>query len=307
MKLLNKIVFALSSAAILALTSCTPVSGGGGGYAAEANDNLPPAGITVFSENWDVEWDNGKELDKNLFASATNDSKLIFEFSIPENADYSQLKIQDVWSGDTVTVLYQGNLEKAVLDGQPVANAFKPTASSGYFTYQPTASEWTKIKANGIKAMGHGIKITKISLTGSSSNGTSSSSNGTGDGTPVTIWTGTAELNWSLGNDNGAHITADKFTAQTKGVRLTYSSTTGGAIQFMEGKSWSKILPSDISGSASLAPAPNDDKNTYVWENQTDVTFSATFASEDIQNIIAGGLKFYGDGPTITKVELLTN
>ncbi len=300
MKLFNKIVFSLSAAAILALTSCTPVSGGGGGFGLGADDNLTPAGITVFEENWDVEWDNGRELDKALFASATDSSKIIFDFSIPAGADYSQLKIQDVWEGN-VTVLYQGTLEKAILDGTPVANAFRPTSDSGYFSYQPTASEWTKIKANGIKAMGHGIKITKISLTGSSS------SNGTGGGTPVTIWTGSATLAWSLGDDNGAHITADKFTAQTKGVRLTYSSTTGGAIQFMEGSTWSKILPSDISGSASLAPAPNTDKNTYVWENQTNATFTATFTAADIQNIIAGGLKFYGDGPTITKVELLTN
>lgn len=82
-------------------------------------------------------------------------------------------------------------------------------------------------------------------------------------------------------------------------------------MKFLQGDSWADITLSSVEGSGSLADssAGNDaGKAVYLWANQTTgatVSIYWVAGSEDATKVLAKGIKVYGDGATLTKIEVI--
>lgn len=121
------------------------------------------------------------------------------------------------------------------------------------------------------------------------------------------IWTGTAELDWDKGDDSGACINKDKFEGKSfVGLKFTISSFVQDAttIKIMAQDDWSDITPFESAeGDCMIANSGDvENKALWVWGDSATVKFS----DSNIERIKNNGIKFYGSGVTITKVELVT-
>ena len=141
----------------------------------------------------------------------------------------------------------------------------------------------------------------------SSQRGNSSSiSTDTGGGitTDMTIWSGEAELDWNKGDNNGDCISKDKFAEKTfTGLKFTISKFVkdNATIKILQQEVWKDISFKSADGDGKLADSGEDSgKALWVWGNSVTVTFS----EETVKAIKENGIKFYGTGVTITKVEL---
>ncbi len=123
----------------------------------------------------------------------------------------------------------------------------------------------------------------------------------------TTIWTGEAELDWAKGDASGDVINKDKFAGKTfVGLKFTISSFVQDAttIRIMAQDDWSDITPFESAeGDCMIANSGDaEGKALWVWGTSATVKFSAS----NIERITNNGIKFYGTGVTITKVELVT-
>lgn len=121
--------------------------------------------------------------------------------------------------------------------------------------------------------------------------------------TYTTIWTGSCELAW----DGGQEISHENFTADVKGVKISYSSANGeySSIKIAVCEPWGDIIPTSAKGGTV-----KNDGAISVEINKTDVTLEIYFDEANAKKIVGenkdgawGGLKVYGFGATITKVE----
>ena len=124
-------------------------------------------------------------------------------------------------------------------------------------------------------------------------------------------WTGTSVLDWNLGDDNGVYITADKVPNNAKGIKITYTTdnTDSHCMKFLEGTTWGHIAVASVTGEGMIANEGADAGIAiWVWKEQTDSTVSVfwTADSDDETNVLGGGIKVYGDGATLTKIEVIT-
>ena len=118
------------------------------------------------------------------------------------------------------------------------------------------------------------------------------------------LWSGNAQLDWSKGDNNGDVINADKFAGKTfSGLKFTISDSVKDAttIKIMQQGAWSDIPFAGVEGDGMIANSGDDSgKALWIWGNSVTVKFS----EETIALIKENGIKFYGTGVTITKVEL---
>ena len=125
------------------------------------------------------------------------------------------------------------------------------------------------------------------------------------------LWSGTSELAWGKGDKNGEYFTNDKLSANAKGLRITYTTdnTDDHCLKFLQGDSWQDIALDSVSGSGELASSGTDaGKAVWLWKGQTNATVSILWkaGSEDETKVLSKGIKVYGNGATLTKIELYT-
>ncbi len=142
------------------------------------------------------------------------------------------------------------------------------------------------------------------------------SGKGEKDPTYTSIWTGSCVLDYDTGDSGKIGLDHDKFDSSVKGIRITYSSTTGDkAMKLCISDPWTEISPSSVTGSADLANSGDDTgKAIWFWDNMTDATVTIALDSSTVTSLIGqgqdgawGGLTLMGAGATITKVELVKN
>lgn len=120
------------------------------------------------------------------------------------------------------------------------------------------------------------------------------------------IWTGSCALAW----DGGESIDHEKFSSDVKKVRVTFTTTNDpeyAAIKFAVCDPWGDVTPTNAEGGTIQA-----DSSVGVELGQTDATLTVSFDEATITKFIGqgtdgawGGMKFYGYGATVTKVEIL--
>lgn len=125
------------------------------------------------------------------------------------------------------------------------------------------------------------------------------------------LWTGTSELAWSKGDNNGEFFSNDKLSANAKGLRITYTTdnTDDHCLKFLQGDSWQDIVLESVSDSGELASSGTDaGKAVWLWKGQSNATVSILWkaGSEDEKKVLSKGIKVYGNGATLTKIELYT-
>lgn len=122
------------------------------------------------------------------------------------------------------------------------------------------------------------------------------------------VWEGEAALAWSSGDNNGAVIDGSKITDSTVGLRFTYTTDDSDShcMKFLNADTWQDVILKKIEGNGSLADSGDDkDKAVYLWQSQTDATVIIYWSDDIAGTIKNNGIKFFGDGATITKVELV--
>lgn len=115
-----------------------------------------------------LDWGSPVSVLASKFADATNESVITVTYtSDPTKTDYYKFKMM---SGDAE--LYAGTAEGITIDLTSedadnlhgVSFDVDPSDTEATFSYTPSADEWTAIKENGFKLIGHGATITKIVL-----------------------------------------------------------------------------------------------------------------------------------------------
>lgn len=120
-----------------------------------------------------------------------------------------------------------------------------------------------------------------------------------------TVWEGEVALDWSKGDNNGDLINADKFTGKAfVGLKFTISAhEESTAVKIMSQGNWSDIPFESADEDCKIADLGDDvGKMLWIWGNTAIVKFNTGTLSE----IKEKGIKFYGTGVTITKVELVS-
>lgn len=123
-----------------------------------------------------------------------------------------------------------------------------------------------------------------------------------GSTTPAAAWEGsTTFAGWEeskTGDD--VNIPASKITANTVGLKITWSATatSGVAIQIQDMGSWTKV-----KFRKSDDPAGYTD-TSYGWKTDP-VEIGYTFDPEDLARIKENGIQIFGANFTITKVEIV--
>jgi len=122
------------------------------------------------------------------------------------------------------------------------------------------------------------------------------------------VWSGSTVIAWSI-NESGEFVSADKLT-NAKGLRITYTTDGGEShcVKFLQGDSWEDIMVSSVEGDGMIANSGADvGKAIWPWKDQTNATFSMFWVpgSEDATKVLSKGIKVYGDGVTLTKIETI--
>ena len=128
--------------------------------------------------------------------------------------------------------------------------------------------------------------------------------------TATVVWTGSTVIGWNI-SESGEYITSDKV-ANAKGIRVTYTTDDSDShcFKFLQGDTWTDITLGSVTGDGTLADSSaGTDEGKAVWlsKNQTDAVVSVywTAGSEDETKVRTKGIKVYGDGATLTKIEVL--
>lgn len=146
-------------------------SSGGNSGAGDENEQI------LMDSPVDLDWNmsNTASVAKEKVTGASDSSKIKIYYTANEDTDYTAFKLMGGKGAENE--LYAGIPEGFTIDTTaPKADdlhgckfTIAPADAVASISYAPSAVEWAKIKANGFAIIGHGAKITKISLTGSSS------------------------------------------------------------------------------------------------------------------------------------------
>ncbi|MBO7122394.1 MAG: hypothetical protein J6V90_03830 [Treponema sp.] len=297
------------------------------------------------SEGWTTDWDTKTfEAAKFVDAVAGSQIKFTVRKNTDQyrtgtegNYDYSNCYslIQLLDGGNKLTggTIEGGEIETAGGNLKPLYKKTDGTDDydeSHVFTmvYTPSAAEIDILKTKGVGIQAHGTRILKIEFIPTAAtttqqpqttnggeqtqttNGGEQTQTSGGQETATVVWTGTELIGWTI-NESGVYIDVsnDKLV-NAKGIRVTYTTGNGEShcLKFLEGTNWQDIALGSVNGAGTLADSGQDaGKAVWLQNNTTDAVVSIYWisGSTDETNVLAGGIKVYGDGATLTKIEVL--
>ena len=302
-------------------TQTTQTTQGGG-----TGQTQSPATISyneVWSGSQKIDWGaNGVSIDHAKFTADFDSLRVTYNAS----AGAIKLSVCDPWTDITLTAA-------SVSDGTIADDgAFNlPTGDNKTVTIKLSDADVTGIKGQNKDGAWGGVKIygadTVTLLKVESFKAAASATTATPapqpqpqpqpqTQTPATptyteVWTGSTQIAWSI-NESGEFVSADKLS-NAKGLRVTFTTDDASShcMKFLQGDDWKDIALSSVEGSGSLADssAGNDaGKAVYLWANQTTGATVSIYwvpGSEDATKVLAKGIKVYGDGATLTKIEVI--
>ncbi|MCR4631536.1 MAG: hypothetical protein K5786_07875 [Treponema sp.] len=275
--------------------------------------------VTVLDTAVDLAWDKGATVAADKLSSADDTSRFVVTYTSNKDTDYSKFKMALI---DCSLELHEGKESNITIDRSSSSTddlhgcsfKTKPSTTAATFSYQPTADEWKSIKTGGFNIYGHGAKITKIELVtpkdGTAATPTKDNIISASDNV---LWTGSADCSWSLGDDSGVALNGNdaiaKLTSDVKGIKVTYTTDDSKehCLKILNATDWTDITLDSVTGSGELASSGDDaGKAVYLWKSQTDASVSIYWTTEAFEKISGKGLKVYGDGATLTKIEIVT-
>ena len=286
---------------------------GGNSGAGDENEQI------LMDSPVDLDWNmsNTASVAKEKVTGASDSSKIKIYYTANEDTDYTAFKLMGGEGAENE--LYAGTPEGFTIDTTSTSAddlhgckfTAAPADAVASISYAPSAEEWTKIKANGFAIIGYGAKITKISLTGSSSLPSADDSNSSlvedntegGNESVVELFSGSQKIDWG---ENGLVIDHEKFTGDFNALRITYNASAG-ALKLAVCDPWTDVIATGISsgsigGDGALNLPVGDAQTVTVNLNDSSV---AGIKGSGIDGAW-GGLKLYGDDTiTITKVEAI--
>ena len=267
----------------------------------------------------DLDWGAGAILESTQLSNAENNTKLMFTYvSNEQTLEYYKFKL--AVNSEPRIELYEGAETSFTIDRTSTkpddlhgcSPTKAPSETESTFCYQPSVAEWGQLKTSGFIIYGYGIKITKIELAEGGEAITETTSNNSSETvTPSVIWEGSSEIAWSLGNASGVALdNAALFPEEVKGIKITYSTddTNSHCIKILQANTWNDITLETVEGAGSIRnnttkPDPDNGKAIDLWKTQTDAIVTVHWTTTAAEDIIGHGIKVYGDGATITKIE----
>lgn len=121
------------------------------------------------------------------------------------------------------------------------------------------------------------------------------------------IWTGSCELDWNKGDNNGELISKDKFDSTVFALKFTFTtSTVEGSLKIMCQNNWQDRTMTSAKGDGYLVKDGNDtDKMVKLNSGKNSGTIVISYSPSIISEFCNYGIKFCGDSATITQVEIL--
>ncbi|MCR5124301.1 MAG: hypothetical protein K6B43_03795 [Treponema sp.] len=208
----------------------------------------------------DLTWDGGATVAASKLASATDTSKFVVTYTANTDTDYHTFKMrvvspeQELYEG-TATGITINTTATSANDLHGCSFVTAPAATANTFSYQPSAAEWTALKAGGFNIYGHGAKITKIVLEA----GTSGEVNAEGTGGAAANQDATTVTPYSTTNLTVTTVN-NAYSTSTHGIQAKVTVRVGDALK---GLSKGDTFVVKMKGTASKAFAPQ----VYFMDN----------------------------------------
>ncbi|MCR5217700.1 hypothetical protein [Treponema sp.] len=133
--------------------------------ASEEEEEVVDCGL--ISSEATLDWGTAVSVSADKFATATAESKITVTYITDGTSDYQKFKMlsgtTELYAGSGSGITIDLTSESAD-DLHGVSFETAPSATPANFSYTPSADEWTAIKTDGFKLIGHGATITKIVL-----------------------------------------------------------------------------------------------------------------------------------------------
>lgn len=245
-------------------------SGGTGGQQTTGGETTEPTtgGNTpaatddhgLLDASVDLTWDGGATVAASKLASATDTSKFVVTYTANTDTDYHTFKMrvvspeQELYEG-TATGITINTTATSANDLHGCSFVTAPAATANTFSYQPSAAEWTALKAGGFNIYGHGAKITKIVLEA----GTSGEVNAEGTGGAAANQNATTVTPYSTTNLTVTTV-KNAYSTSTHGIQAKVTVRVGDALK---GLSKDDTFVVKMKGTASKAFAPQ----VYFMDN----------------------------------------
>jgi len=249
-------------------------------------------GTNLLQEDLDLaDWSKNVTLPASYFTG----TKKAVQFTVVKGTGESGTTIQliDNWT-DNVKYVTTGKVTGSAqaANGENATDIWTYALSETPITFMwtPSDADWTKIQNQGLIIQGEGPKITKIEL--------KDISNLLSE--PLDL------IDWS----KNLTLPASHFTGTKKAVQFTVVKGTGESgttIQLID--NWTDKVKYVTSGKVTgSATAPDGDSGTDIWTyelSDTPITCTWTPSDADWTKIKTDGLIIQGQGPKITKIQLV--
>ena len=282
------------------------------GNTGASNGGQAPADIGLLDAAGDLAWDTPIVVSASKFASVDGNKKLTVTYTSNNDNDYHKFKMM---AGDgNANELFAGiatgfTIDLTSTDADNLHGcefSTTPSATAATFSYQPSVGEWTKIKQNGFKLIGHGAKITKVVLEDSNVANPADASQNTGNGggsntsaQSENLLTGDVDL--YKFESGSATVDKAKFANVTVGAKLVFTYEDGTQNEWGHSFKAAYNLPDGWAAGEFIKDTTTG--NGYVLDvSNPPKTFSYTLTDTDVTKLKEYGLAIMGDGVKFTKL-----